>query len=192
MAEAWKQAQPGGGGKKKPEKRIPAVEKLPIGAPDRLGPGEHRRFSGTAGEYLVVSELLFRGYNAQLLAVDFGIDIIATKGDKVYWIQAKTSRFKGNARTSGEIKLPVYSFEKTRSAQMYYVFVLVLDDRKQFLILPYLKIEELIRREIIERQDEASKQFIIKIRRQNERFYVNKEEEKAEVTIFLDSWDLLA
>ena len=49
------------------------------------------RYVGKAGEYRVVSELIFRGYNANIISVDDGIDIVATKNDKLFNIQVKTS-----------------------------------------------------------------------------------------------------
>lgn len=48
-------------------------------------------FYGKGGEFSVVSELLFRGYNASIMSVDEGIDITASKGDKFFFIQVKTS-----------------------------------------------------------------------------------------------------
>lgn len=49
------------------------------------------QYVGKAGEHFVVSELLFRGYNASIMNVDEGLDIVATKEGKLYNIQVKTS-----------------------------------------------------------------------------------------------------
>ncbi len=49
------------------------------------------QYVGKAGEHLVVSELLFKGYNASIMSVDEGLDIVATKGERLYNIQVKTS-----------------------------------------------------------------------------------------------------
>lgn len=48
-------------------------------------------FCGKGGEFAVVSELLFRGYNASIMSADEGVDITASKGDKFFFIQVKTS-----------------------------------------------------------------------------------------------------
>ncbi|MBS1666465.1 MAG: winged helix-turn-helix domain-containing protein [Bacteroidetes bacterium] len=48
-------------------------------------------FVGKAGEHLVCSELLFRGYNASIMSVDVGMDITATKDNKLFSIQVKTA-----------------------------------------------------------------------------------------------------
>src|SRR5690606_27378461 len=48
---------------------------------------QNRFYNGNAAEYLVVSELLFRGYNAQKLPVDEGLDVFAVKDNNLYLIQ---------------------------------------------------------------------------------------------------------
>ena len=48
-------------------------------------------FTGKAGEHLVCSRLLFRGFNASIMSVDVGLDIVATKNGRMYGIQVKTS-----------------------------------------------------------------------------------------------------
>ncbi len=37
------------------------------------------------------SEMLFRGFNASIMSVDTGLDIIATKDNKLFGVQVKTS-----------------------------------------------------------------------------------------------------
>jgi hypothetical protein len=49
------------------------------------------QYVGSAGEHSVLSELLFRGYNASIMSVDEGLDIVATKNNKLFNIQVKTS-----------------------------------------------------------------------------------------------------
>ena len=48
-------------------------------------------FVGSAGEHAVLSELLFRGYNAAVMTVDEGIDLVASKNNRYFHIQVKTS-----------------------------------------------------------------------------------------------------
>lgn len=48
-------------------------------------------YTGRGGEHLVCSELLFRGFNASIMSVDVGMDIIATKDHRLFSIQVKTS-----------------------------------------------------------------------------------------------------
>jgi hypothetical protein len=77
---------------------------------------------GRAGEHLVVSELLFRGYNASIMTVDEGIDITAIKGDKLFNIQAKIS--KENKFNKHVNTIIISSFESHQSHNTYYIFVL--------------------------------------------------------------------
>ena len=51
-------------------------------------------FIGKAGECSVMSELLFRGYNANSMMVDDGVDIVANKDNIYYFIQVKTTYLK--------------------------------------------------------------------------------------------------
>jgi len=68
------------------------------------------QYAGRAGEHRVVSELLFRGYNASIMSVDEGLDIVATQGESLYNIQVKTANVKKGGRY--EATLSISSFEK--------------------------------------------------------------------------------
>ena len=74
---------------------------LPSQAPD----GVSTTYTGTGGEYLIMSELLFQGYNVNKMTVDDGEDIIATKNDKFYFLQIKTSYLDANLCASFSVKL---------------------------------------------------------------------------------------
>ncbi|MBI2355705.1 MAG: hypothetical protein HYV13_00680 [Candidatus Doudnabacteria bacterium] len=50
-------------------------------------------FTGKGGEAAVMSELLFRGFNANILPVDYGVDIAAIKEARTYLIQVKTKHW---------------------------------------------------------------------------------------------------
>ncbi|MDA8969132.1 hypothetical protein N9F48_03585, partial [Akkermansiaceae bacterium] len=49
------------------------------------------QFTGKGGEYAVMSELLFRGFNSSVMTVDDGIDLIAEKKNSYFHIQVKTT-----------------------------------------------------------------------------------------------------
>jgi hypothetical protein len=51
-------------------------------------------YIGTAGECAVMSELLFKGYNANRMMIDEGVDIIAVKNNYYYYIQVKTTTLR--------------------------------------------------------------------------------------------------
>ena len=56
-------------------------------------PDVPKNFTGSAGEFATISELLFRGYNASKMTVDDGIDVVASKDEKYFHIQVKTANF---------------------------------------------------------------------------------------------------
>lgn len=104
--------------------------------------------TGKAGEYLVASKLLFLGYNASILAVDSGADLVAIKNEKPFHIQVKTAHLKGNRYSFTITKA---SLDRHYHGGMFYVFVLregtsPLDMKESFLIFPLNTIEEYISR----------------------------------------------
>jgi len=96
---------------------------------------------GIAGEHAVVSELLFRGYNTSLMSVDIGIDLVAIKDSRTYYIQVKTATI--NDRNYYAYDIRVVSFERHENSQTFYVFILREQENK-FLILPYTILKEKI------------------------------------------------
>lgn len=97
------------------------------------------QYTGKAGEHLVVSELLFRGYNASIMSVDEGIDIVATKGNRLFNIQVKTSN--ENKFNRYVFDLSISSFEKYNQNNTFYIFVL-RGEETNFLILPYFEVQK--------------------------------------------------
>lgn len=67
--------------------RINESQHVTINIPD----APSSNFTGSAGEHAVLSELLFRGYNAAVMTVDEGIDLVASKDNRYFHIQVKTS-----------------------------------------------------------------------------------------------------
>lgn len=76
---------------------------------------------GTAGEHIVLAELLFRGYEANIMSVDDGIDIVASKNNKIYFIQVKTTYLE-NEKIS--VSIPIASFERVRPHDVRYFIVI--------------------------------------------------------------------
>ena len=71
---------------------------------------------GAAGEHRVMSELLLRGYGAERVTIDDGVDIWAEKDGCQFYIQVKTVTGKNNKYISTIRKK---SFTKKRNLQMY-------------------------------------------------------------------------
>ena len=100
------------------------------------------QYIGKAGEFRVASELLFREYNANIASVDKGIDIIATKNDKIYNIQVKTANIKNNRYY---VSMRKDSLAKS-SKNTYFVFVLRAGGTAESLILRASKVKKLASR----------------------------------------------
>lgn len=104
-------------------------------------------YTGKAGENLVCSELLFRGFNASIMSVDVGMDIIATKDNQLFSIQVKTANL--NRFDTYVFDVRKVSFERHNSGNIYYVFVLRGEKTNSFLILPLLEMEKKVHEKAI-------------------------------------------
>jgi Holliday junction resolvase len=104
-------------------------------------------YIGKAGEHLVCSELLFRGFNASIMSVDTGLDIVQTKESRLYGIQVKTARL--NKFKCYNFDIRKVSFERNNTGSIYYIFVLFSEKNSNYLILPYFEIEKLVHEKAI-------------------------------------------
>jgi len=68
-----------------------------------------------------LSELLFHGFNASIMSVDDGIDIVASKGSDFFYIQVKTASNKANKFHSA---IKSENFKKWNRKNTFYIFVL--------------------------------------------------------------------
>ena len=104
--------------------------------PDFVGPG---------GELLVQSQLLFRNYEASKPVPDIGIDIVARKDGKTFYIQVKT-RNMAEGPYSYDIKKQ--SFERTPKQGTYYVFVMrnPITGTTDFIVLPRAEMATMIKK----------------------------------------------
>lgn len=140
---------------------------------------------GTAGEHLVISELLFKGFNANRMSVDKGIDIVAIKDDRLYNIQVKTSNEKNGLYVSD---INVNSYQKHNFTNTFYIFVLRDKEKKtNFLILPYTDIKKNIDQKNMKVINHG-KRYRANIRLRNNRFYLGKDND---LTYYNNNWDLI-
>lgn len=86
----------------------------PVDTKDKL-------FIGKAGECAVMSELLFNGYNANLMMVDDGVDIVANKSNIYFFLQVKTTSLADQNRIHVSLKRP--RFDGFIENQLRYVVV---------------------------------------------------------------------
>ncbi len=140
------------------------------------------QYIGKAGEHLVVSELLFRGYNASVMGVDEGIDIVATKEKSLYNIQVKTSN--ENKFNYYVFDLRISSFEKHNRNNTFYIFILK-GKKTNFLILPYFEIQKNIdQKNILVINKNTRYRVNIRIR-ENKLFLGNKQND---MSYFMNNW----
>ena len=110
--------------------------------------------TGKAGEFAVISELLYRGYNAGIMAVDEGIDVIATKDNKTFYIQVKTHTYKNS---SLRLTFEFDAYNKNAKFNIFYIIVIRYKPKKElhkseFLVFHPVMFENLCREEISNKQ----------------------------------------
>ena len=105
-------------------------------------PQPSKNFLGKAGEYAVMSELLFWEFNVSSMIVDDGIDLVASKDNKFFHIQVKTSSCpKDNV---WRFTISKASFMRYNSGNVFYVFVLRKTNGNEFIIIPSPQINYMI------------------------------------------------
>lgn len=103
----------------------------------------HTQKMGKAGEYRVMSELLLRGYSANFVEPDDGVDISGRNSRSQFEIQVKTATRKNDNYIT---TIKKRSFESKHGPQMYYVFVLRdPDNRLDFVTLSSKDIRKRLR-----------------------------------------------
>lgn len=148
-------------------------------------PKVSNQFTGKAGEYAVMSELLFFGFNASAMTVDDGIDIVASKDDAYFHIQVKTS----NASVSGkfQFKITKRAFGSKDASATFYVLVLRISENSrntcEYLVLPSSEIRRLVDKGVIKDGDSMT---LSVDRERGNRFLLNNTEE---VTWSLNRFD---
>lgn len=102
---------------------------------------------GKGGEFAVVSELLFRGFNANIMTVDDGVDICATKekDGKFFLIQVKTTSCNDDTFL---VNIDKNSYSRYNVSNMYYIVVVRFIKeglpQNQYLIFNSFDIERLV------------------------------------------------
>lgn len=143
-------------------------------------------FIGKAGEHLVCSELLFRGFNASIMGVDTGLDIVATKDNQLFGIQVKTSNL--NKFNTYVFSVRKVSFERHSSHGVFYVFILHKSSKNEFLILPYNEMEKKVYEKAI-LEVNKNKYYRINIKFKNNKCYLGNINH--DVCYYLNNWDII-
>lgn len=99
-------------------------------------------FVGRAGEYAVMGELLFWGYNVSMMAVDNGVDIVAEKNNCYFNVQVKTATQSGEGRYLFTVKRT--AFLANDKSSMFYVLVIRKKVTSEYLVMPSSFIRTLL------------------------------------------------
>lgn len=116
------------------------------------------RFFGKAAELHVTAELIYHGFQATNIPIDVGLDILAFKNNRTFYFQVKHKDFSNNI----PIKLTKSSFEKSGGGDVYYIFVLLSDQKRDFLIIPFHIVSDWIRDGLAEEKED---QYLIYIKK---------------------------
>lgn len=143
-------------------------------------------FTGKAGEHLVCSELLFRGFNASIMSVDVGMDIVATKDNLLFGIQVKTSNL--NKFNTYVFDVRKISFERHNTGNVFYIFVLHEGKSNNFLILPFYEMEKKVQEGAILEVGHG-KRYRVNIKMRDNKIYLGNMNH--EMNYFLNNWDLI-
>lgn len=143
-------------------------------------------FIGKAGEHLVCSELLFRGYNASIMSVDSGMDIIATKNNKLFSIQVKTAHL--NNYNTYIFNVRKVSFEKDYSGSVFYVFVLRAEKHTRYIVIPIHEMEKKVHEKaILELKTRGL--YRVSFRESEGKIYLGSKEH--EIGYYLNNWSVI-
>lgn len=130
------------------------------------------QFTGKAGEFSVMSELLFFGFNASAMTVDDGIDIVASKDDSYFHIQVKTAN--ASAQNKFQFKVTKRAFGSKDASGTFYVLVMRVNENSrnicEHLIIPSSEIRRLVEKGVI--RDGESMSISVDRERGN-RFVIN-------------------
>lgn len=127
-------------------------------------------FTGSAGEYAVMSEFLFRGYNASKMTVDDGIDLVASKEDKYFHIQVKTANYADGKPFQATIRERAFR----HSSNMFYIIVLraptAVGFVNRYVVFPSSDIRRLITQGVLKDATTIS----IRISIENQKYMLNQ------------------
>ncbi|MCI5969130.1 group I intron-associated PD-(D/E)XK endonuclease [Helicobacter sp.] len=107
-------------------------------------PQVNTQYVGKAGEMAVFSELLFYGYNASIMSVDDGIDLVATKEGRFFFIQVKTALSNDNKTPNFTIKKDF--FIRYDKSETFYILVIRNFDKKGYSNLYFVIPNHTIRK----------------------------------------------
>lgn len=145
-----------------------------------LGSFQHKnRFFGKAAELHVTAELIYHGFQATNIPIDVGLDILAFRDNKTFYFQVKHKDLSSNA----PIKLTKSTFDKSGGGDVYFIFVLLSDVQREFLIIPFHIVNDWIRDGLAKEKDND---YLIFIKKDGDDY---KLEDRLLNNKYLDKWE---
>lgn len=151
--------------------------------------GTDKLYLGKAGEFAVISELLFCGYNASIMSVDEGIDITASKNDKFFFIQVKSTNFNNDTIS---VSIKPNRFINNSNSDIYYVIMFRyiykgVNTNRYIIIQNKLMEHYVLSGEIVQNTNGTVN---IKIKQKNGHLYLyNGKDKEAQIDHWLDNFN---
>ena len=141
---------------------------------------------GKAGEYMVASELLFRGFDISIPSVDSGTDLVAEKDRKRFNIQVKT----GNLLQGGfyQMSIGIKSFNRQSQSGMFYVFVMRDGESKRCVVLSSGDIERMVDQGTVKKS--AGKYYVVRFF-PHEGTYCLGRKDGEDMRFNIDNWGII-
>jgi len=184
LGEAYEKAKElfGGQQEKQPElekkKLVKEQEILDAEIPFEIEDFEYKgNFYGVAAENLVISELLYRGYEAYLINVDLGLDVMAQKDGKFYYLQVKNISFDNANRRVCPVTTS--SYLRNKGNNVYYFFVMQKKLKRDYIIIPWLKLQEYESKGYINTKSEKNKLELFFVKDKDKYFITHKDEKES-------------
>ncbi len=144
-------------------------------------------YIGKAGEHFVASELLFRGYNASIMSVDIGMDVIATKDNQLFSLQVKTANISGT--NTFEFDVRKVAISRQYAGNVFYIFVMNDADKiKSAVILPAHKIDELIHSKAI-RDIQGYDKFRVSLKVRKDEIFIGNLDNP--IDFYWNNWEII-
>lgn len=140
-------------------------------------------FTGAAGEFAVLSELLFRGFNASKMTVDDGIDVVASKNDRYLHIQVKTA----NER-SGVYSATLRSKAFQHASNVFYIVVLRAKAGARYTNDYVILQSGVIKKMILQGKIKEGNSISLRISAEGKSIILNGSED---VSVHKNNWELI-
>jgi hypothetical protein len=141
-------------------------------------------YTGKAGEFAVLSELLFRGFNASIMTVDEGIDVVASKANRYFHIQVKTANWTEGRPYSASIKTKAFQ----HGGDVYYFVVMRQPTQIRFVNEFAIFSSQDIRRWVAKGVLKEATSINLRISIERGKYYLNGSED---ITSHVNDFDMI-